>query len=159
MTSGGDVLVGCGDGMLILFSSFSSRFVPSQMCSRGEEHHGEVVGLYYHARSKLLVVGFAGETGVSCGRVHIHKCTQDIRSGLTSQWRRYCCPLTDDLPLCVLECVSPSDSVLEVWCGSNNSNVEVWTIPVKSDVMWTADTVEKSRPRSKRPSLLVEIWQ
>ena len=144
LTSNGDVLVGCGDGKLILFSSYSNvKFAPPEMCSRGEEHHGEIVGLYYHTPSKLLVVGFAGETGISCGRVHIHKCTQDIRSGLTSQWRRYCCRLTDDLPLYVLECVSTSDSALEVWCGSNSSNVEVWTFPVRSDVMWTADTVEK----------------
>ena len=140
MTSEGNVLVGCGDGKLMVFKTINkSKFVPSEMCSRDEEH-GEIVGIYYHTPSNMLVIGFAGG---SCGRVHIHKCTQGIRNGLTTQWRRYCCPLNNDLPLHVLECVSLSPSTLDVWCGSKNSTLEVWSFPVSSDIVWTTESMEK----------------
>jgi len=137
MTVEKDILVGCADGLLILFDSTSTRSIsdPASLCSGGYEH-GEIIGLQYNVEGKILVIGF------SSGKVHIKICTQGIRNSLFGQKRDFCTSISNGLHMYALECVSSeSANTLEVWCGSEGSRIEVWSLPIGENLTWTHDTV------------------
>lgn len=137
MTVEKDILVGCAEGLLILFDSTGTRSIsdPASLCSGGYEH-GEIIGLHYNVEGKILVIGF------SSGKVHIKICTQGIRNSLFGQKRDFCTSASNGLHMYALECVSSeSASSLEVWCGSEGSRIEVWSLPMEENLTWTHDTV------------------
>lgn len=155
----GEVLVGCEDGKLFHYDKERTRSVsdPSCVCSSGVEH-GRIIKMYYDDHSKLLIIGF------DQGRVHIKKCTQGLRNSLFggTHWRECCCTLTGNGGLFALECftllgsggepVSPTNPPqLELWCGTDSPEIEVWSLAVVSDLTWSTETVNKIRKVHKVP--------
>ena len=141
MTADRDILVGCADGKVILFDSTGTKMIsdPASSCFP-DYHHGEIIGLYHDVEGKLLVIGF------SSGNVHIKKCTDGIRNCLVNQRKDFCSSISDRLQLHALECISSqSISVLEIWCGSEESKIEVWSLPERECLTPTLDTVSQQR--------------
>ena len=139
MTADKDILVGCADGKVILFDSTGTKMIsdPASTCFP-DYHHGEIIGLYHDVEGKLLVIGF------SSGNVHIKKCTEGIRNCLVNQRKDFCSSISDRLQLHALECVSSqSTSVLEIWCGGEESKIEVWSLPEREHLTPTLDTVSQ----------------
>ena len=147
MTVDKDVLVGCTDGLLILFDSTGTRSIsdPASLCSGGCKHE-EIVGLHYDIEGKLLLIGFGS------GRVHIKNCTQGIRNSLFCQSRDFCTSVSNGLHLYALECVSSEcSSTLDVWCGSEGGRIEVWSLPKRDNLTWTHDVVAQHRQSARVP--------
>ena len=189
MTPEEEILVGCSDGKLVLYDASGIKSVsdPSCLCTDGYEHR-EIVEIYYHTPSKLLVVGYQS------GQVHINHCTQGLRNSLfnVTQWRQCCYTLTSIHQLNALKCISiaitlpnrtkgiatevgatevgttemgatqevtsegvateagvgsSDDSLecqsLEVWCGGNSNQLEVWTLPWSDNAAWTTNTIDE----------------
>ena len=141
MTADNDILVGCADGKVILFDSLGTKMIsdPASVCYP-DYHHGEIIGLYHDVEGKLLIIGF------SSGNVHIKKCTEGIRKCLVNQREDFCSSISNRLQLHALECVSSqSTSALEIWCGSEESMIEVWSLPKREHLTPTLDTVSQQR--------------
>lgn len=150
----GEILIGCSNGKLIHYDKERTKSIsdPSCVCSAGVEH-GRIIKIHFDHHSKLLIIGF------DHGRIHIKKCTQGLRNSLFggSQWRECCCTLSSNSPsLSALECfslprlssepVSPSNPPhLEVWCGTNSDEIEVWSLSVDHNTTWNTDTVNQIR--------------
>lgn len=157
----GEILIGCSDGKLIHYDKERTKSIsdPSCVCSVGVEH-GRIIKIHFNHHSKLLIIGF------DHGRIHIKKCTQGLRNSLfgASQWRECCCTLSSSIPsLSALECfslprLSSSEHVipcnpphLEVWCGTNSDEIEVWTLSVDHNTTWNTETVNQIRKLHKVP--------
>ena len=155
----GEILIGCGDGKLIHYDKERTKSISdlSCVCSAGVEH-GRIIKIHYDHPSKLLIVGF------DQGRIHIKKCTQGLRNSLFggTQWRECCCALSTNQNLLALECfsllqsgsepVSPSSPPhLEVWCGTNSHEIEVWSLDVVHNATWNTETVNQIRTVHKVP--------
>ncbi len=118
------ILVGCSDGSLLLidFQGAKSTFRPAATCS-GE--HGEINGVHYETSIGLLVVGFAE------GKVHVVTCPHGVQSGFDYQ-SQYCFTLEQGLPLLhAMQCVCLSPPDLEVWCGTESNQLEVWSLSLR----------------------------
>lgn len=130
----GHILVGCSNGDLIDWDGTKSIFHPADLCSRGWglDEHGEINGLHYEALFGMLIIGFAS------GRVHVVMCSDGVRSGLENNKGLYCFALNQGLPwLHALQCVYQPPSPLEVWCGSESDQLEVWFLSPGPDNPYT----------------------
>ena len=159
-TAMGEILIGCSDGKLIHYDKQRTKSIsdPSCVCSAGVEH-GRIIKIHFDHNSKLLIVGF------DQGRIHIKKCTQGLRNSLFggSQWRECCCALSSYIPsLSALECfsmlgsdsepVSPTNPPhLELWCGTDSHEIEVWSLSIAHSTTWNTETVNKTREVHKVP--------
>ena len=155
----GEVLIGCDDGKLIHYDKERTKSIsdPSCVCMGGVEHGG-IVKIHYDHLSKLLIIGF------DHGRIHMKKCIQGLRNSLFggTQWRECCCTLHNSQSLFALEClsiwgsggepVSPSSPPnLEVWCGTNSHEIEVWSLKVAHSATWSTETVDQVRKVQQVP--------
>ena len=80
------------------------------------------------------------------GKVHIRKCTQGLSS--SSTWRESCSSLSnEESEVLDVECLllnKESDCpVFELWFGIDSNQVEIWSMPMSTDQMWTSETLSK----------------
>ena len=136
MTPKSEILVACSDGKLLLFVQEGTHTCnPSDMCSSCHDEHGEIVGLYYETTLQTAVIGFAS------GRVHINLCFDGIHSVVEEG--QYCNSLSQGLPwLHAMQCVSHPPSTLEVWCGTESNQLEIWSFSINPDAMWDPNSVD-----------------
>lgn len=134
VTPDNEVLVGCEDGRVLVYDGRGGQqhsYTPSWNCSV-QGHHGRIVGLRANVRN-LLVVGFEG------GQIHLGDATHGVRESMSSCLGVYCSSLGVGRLLTALECV-PSETetdVADLWFGTDGNQVEVWSIAVKSDLIWS----------------------
>ena len=137
-TAHGEVLAALADGKVMIFNSTHSFAEPEKICSEFTGEHGEIVAMHYLDVPQLLVMGFHR------GKVHVYSCPGGIRDSLLSDQKPYCTQLRIAASLHSLHChLSPSDtftassgSVVEVWCGTGSSSVEVWAYTLTPSIHW-----------------------